>query len=198
MTDDGTEPDAHELATGGGSGPGISTGRRVAIGVLGGFIVAAIVAIAVISLTGDDDDAPLAAGELGPVHELAYTTFDGEAGTLGAFAGQPIVLNFFASWCPPCIAEMPAIERVHQDHADDIAFVGLAVNDRPEDALEIVAETGVTYFVAQDSENLVVELEGRVMPTTVFVSADGRVVHRQLGELTEGQLRELIEEELGG
>ena len=61
---------------------------------------------------------------------------DGGTATLGDYLDRPVVLNFFASWCTPCKAEMPALESVHQQRPD-IAFVGLAVNDTMTRAREI-------------------------------------------------------------
>src|SRR5262245_22012921 len=61
------------------------------------------------------------------------------------YAGRPVVVNFFASTCAPCVEEMPAFEEVNEAAGGEVAFVGVAVNDRVEDALALAEETGVTW-----------------------------------------------------
>ena len=76
-----------------------------------------------------------------------------------------------------------------------VAFLGLAVQDRPEDALRLVADTGVTYEVARDRDGAVLAaVGGFVMPTTAFVAPDGNVLAVHLGELTADELRTTIDE----
>ncbi|MDZ7734431.1 MAG: cytochrome c biogenesis protein CcdA [Acidimicrobiia bacterium] len=74
-----------------------------------------------------------------------FVYFDGEEGRLTDFAGhKQIVVNFFASWCGPCVDEMPEFQEVSQEVGDEVTFLGLAVNDRIEDSRRIVEQTGVT------------------------------------------------------
>ena len=106
-------------------------------------------------------------------------------------------MNFFASTCVPCITEMPAFEQVHQDLGASVAFLGLAVTDRPEDALDLVEQTGITYATAQDKDGSVMTaLGGSFLPTTVLLAADGTIVATHTGQLTAVELRSLISEKL--
>ena len=112
----------------------------------------------------------------------------GGTATIGDHLDRPLVLNFFASWCTPCITEMPALESAHQQRPD-IAFVGLAANDTPTRAREIVAETGVTYVTGLDRDAPIGNALGILgMPTTVFISADGQVRYQHTGALTLDQI----------
>ena len=162
--------------------PALTTGRKVIIGVLAAFIIGAGAFLLVGGGSSGNSDTEVIAGAgadsvvITEAYLREFTTYDDEVMNFEQFAGKPIVLNFFASWCPGCIAEMPAFELVGQELGDDVQFVGLAVNDRTSDAQRIVAETGVTYFTAHDSEDLVVVYKGAVMPSTVFISADGQVL----------------------
>jgi thiol-disulfide isomerase/thioredoxin len=108
-------------------------------------------------------------------------------------------VNFFASTCTPCITEMPALEEVYQDvGGDQVAFLGLAVTDRPEDAQALVAQTGVTYPTAQDpNADVITALGGTVLPTTVLLDADGTIVATHNGALDADELRGLLADELG-
>lgn len=137
-------------------------------------------------------------GAAGPqVPDLSYETFDGGRASLADLAGEPAVVNFWASWCPPCVAEMPDFERVHLDVADEVRFVGINTQDRLPEAQRLVEETGVTYDLGLDPDGELFREFGVVsMPSTFFVTAEGTIAHRHAGLLTEAQLRELIDEHL--
>ncbi|MGK2929885.1 MAG: TlpA family protein disulfide reductase, partial [Acidimicrobiales bacterium] len=120
-------------------------------------------------------------------------------GVLRDLAGaEPLVVNLFASWCPPCIAEMPDFEAVSAALGDEVRFFGLAVTDRPEDASRIVEETGVTYDWSRDIQGDIAAGFGvTTMPSTIFITKDGEVAHIQSGALDQDRLRALIDEHLG-
>jgi len=122
---------------------------------------------------------------------------DGSAGTLVDYRGQPVVLNFFASWCPPCRAELPEFETVSREVAGEVTFLGVNT-DFSEDAwLRMIEETGITFpTVFQPSNELFVATKSPSMPTTLFIDADGAVKHTFAGRLSEDRLRELIVEHL--
>ena len=129
--------------------------------------------------------------------DATFTTFDDETVPFTSLYGTPTVVNFFASTCIPCITEMPAFEQVHQELGDAVAFLGLAVTDRPEDALDLVEQTGISYATAQDKDGSVMNaLGGSFLPTTVLLAADGRIVATHTGQLTATELRALIAEKL--
>ena len=154
-------------------------------------------------LDDGDDDTPTGTIELTPDGEVgldgvAFTTFDGAEVALSTLRGGPTLVNFFASTCVPCVTEMPAFEEVFQEVGDEVAFLGLAVADRPEDALALVERTGVTYPTAQDPDSSVLTaLGGSVLPTTVLLDADGEIVATHNGELGADELRALLADELG-
>lgn len=130
--------------------------------------------------------------------DITFTRSDDSTGTIrGQLDGRPMVVNFFAAWCTPCIKEMPDFEAVSQALADDVDFFGLAI-DRPEDAARIVEETGITYPWALDSLGDIAGAARVVqMPTTMFVAADGTVAEVRAGALDQDELRSRIAEHLG-
>jgi thiol-disulfide isomerase/thioredoxin len=151
----------------------------------------------VIRLTSPDEQAappPDTTERDVPAHAIEY--WDGRPGSLTDFLGEPVVLNFFASWCAPCVDEMPAFEEVHQELGDQVRFVGVNRADRREDAERIIEQTGITYEVVSGPDPLLESLEGLTMPTTVFITADGRVVRLHSGPMDQEQLRNAIDEEL--
>jgi thiol-disulfide isomerase/thioredoxin len=127
--------------------------------------------------------------------DIDMIDFDGEALKLSDLEGTPVILNFWASWCPPCIAEMPDFERVNQAAADRVIFLGINFQDDPQQATKLATETGVTYRLVRDSEGLIFrEFDGLGMPTTVFIDASGSIREVVTGQMSESQLRAKIAE----
>lgn len=177
--------------------------------LLASTLLAAIAATGTYVVLAGGDDDPADPGDIaqieldpetapGDVDTIRFTEFDGTEVTLASLRGKPVVVNFFASTCAPCITEMPDLEAVHQALGDRVTFLGLAVADRKDDAQKLVDRTGVTYRTAQDRDGSILEaLRGTVLPTTVLLDADGNVVATHNGQLDADQLRELLSEKLG-
>src|SRR5687767_84591 len=98
------------------------------------FLVASLVACSSGGGGGRESEGlegPDTEGE--PVPEATFARFDGDEGSLADYEGTPLVVNWFASWCVPCVTEMPAFEEVHQLLGDDVAFLGLNSQDTLEE-----------------------------------------------------------------
>ena len=139
-----------------------------------------------------------AGGDGREVPDVRFHYFDGSEGSLADFAGTPTVINFWASWCAPCVVEMPAFEAVHRELQPQVAFLGLNVGDEPGAARALVERTGVTYPLATDPDSGIFQAFGGIgMPTTVLVDADGIIVTMIGSRLRAQNLRSLIAEHLG-
>lgn len=126
-----------------------------------------------------------------------FTDLDGGEGSVADYAGTPMVVNFFASWCVPCVREMPDFEQVHQDLGDRVAFLGLNMQDSVTRGRELVDETGVTYDIGRDPDgSLLAQFGGVAMPTTALVDADGTIVRIMSGGTTASELRAAIDDDL--
>ncbi len=135
--------------------------------------------------------APAGADVL-PVRDLSILGEEGEVST-ACWLGEPLVVNFWAEWCEPCKEEMPALEAVHQAMGDRVRFVGVDYEDRAEAALAFADEVGVTYELVEDPDGAFFDVvRGRGTPMTMLVTADGEIVFRHAGPLTEQQLTDLI------
>ncbi len=115
------------------------------------------------------------AGFLAP--DFTLKTLDGESIKLSSLRGQVVLINIWASWCPPCRAEMPAIERVYQANKDR-GFVVLAVDSTVQDSLadaQTFAQANHLSFPILLDESGLVTREYRIqsLPTSFFVGADG-------------------------
>lgn len=164
---------------------------------LGLYVIGAVVFLALGG--GRSGSSPLPgtdAASLGPVHLIEYDTLDGGSATLADQAGRPLVINFFASTCAPCREEMPDFETFHQNFGNEIAVVGLAVEGaRP--ARTIIEETGVTFETGLDQRDIMIDLGGFGLPTTVFVDPVGNVVETHTGLLTYEALLAKVQEHFG-
>jgi len=118
------------------------------------------------------------------VHALGFVTLEEQPAAFAGYEGCPLIVNFFASWCVPCVTEMPDFERFWNDHGTQVAVLGLAANDRLEDAIATVADRGVTYPTGLDEGELFIDFGGLGMPTTVFVSPEGQILETHSGLLT--------------
>jgi thiol-disulfide isomerase/thioredoxin len=132
--------------------------------------------------------------------EVTIEYFDGSSQQLSELHGRPVVLNFWASWCPACVSEMPAFGEVHRRFGDQVEFIGINMQEVDLDAAEDLAEqTNVDYRLAHDRDGAIYRLFGGIaMPTTVFISADGAVESVHAGALFEDDLTSIIESELLG
>jgi cytochrome c biogenesis protein CcmG/thiol:disulfide interchange protein DsbE len=171
--------------------------------VVAATVAVLVVAAAVVVLSGGDGGDDFATPD--EVRALPIATLvegsnddDSSLGDLLDDGGRPMVVNLFASWCAPCIEEMPDFEQVHRDLGDEVAITGLAVRNPPEDALGIVERTGVTYPTFADTDDRASNMFDVVnLPTTVFLDADGTVLDVHTGELSESELRAELDERYG-
>lgn len=125
---------------------------------------------------------------------IAMTDFEGESFELADYEGKPLVVNFWASWCPNCVAEMPDFEKVHQATKGEIEFLGINQSDARGAAEDLAHQTGVTYRLAADPQGKIFQAFGAAgMPTTVFIDAEGNVVDVVVGQLSKDTLIEYIE-----
>ena len=126
-------------------------------------------------------------------------TLDGETVTLSDLRGQAVVVNLWATWCPPCRAEMPALQKVYVEYKER-GLVILAVNSTVQDERQaipaFIAEYGLTFPVLLDVNNEAGRLyQLRSLPSTFFIRRDG-IIHEVVigGPMAEALLRTRIEE----
>ncbi|TFZ01545.1 TlpA family protein disulfide reductase [Ramlibacter rhizophilus] len=120
------------------------------------------------------------------------TPQDGEL-RMDAFRGRPLLVNFWATWCPPCVEEMPLLDRFHREHAAaGWQVVGVAVDQAPA-VRQFLGRTPVGFPIALaglDGASLGRDLGNRVggLPFTVLIGPDGRILQRRIGQLSADEL----------
>ena len=105
------------------------------------------------------------------------------------------MINFWTSWCGPCQAELPILQRVYEKYKDDVQFqmVNLTVDDQPDKVKKLVHEKGYTLPILFDVSGEVSEVyQVFSVPTTYFVDKDGYIYKKILGAMTEKQLTEIL------
>jgi thiol-disulfide isomerase/thioredoxin len=133
-----------------------------------------------------------------PAPDFKLTALDGKPLTLAALQGKVIFLNFWATWCGPCRAEVPDLIALQERYKDRLQIIGLNVDD--DDVAEIkkyVDETGINYPVAMTSNDLRIQYGGiPALPTSFVLDTEGRVVQKHVGlwnpAVYEAEIRALL------
>ena len=121
----------------------------------------------------------------------------GTTGSLADYRGRLLVVNFFASYCTPCVTEMPDFEQVHNRLGNDVAFVGVDTLEQEASGGEIIRKTGITYDVLFDKQGQIASsIDLLNMPTTLFVNADGTIAKVHTGRLSQSDLEQIIRDDL--
>lgn len=155
--------------------------RRAAAHALGALALATFAWVAALNALQREPREPLP--------DAPLVRLDGTATTLHAYAGRPLVVNVWATWCPPCRRELPLLARTARERPET-TFVFLASGEDAATVRTHLAATGIALT------NVVVDLDGaasarlgvRGLPTTLFVAPDRRVVARHAGEIGRAQL----------
>ena len=116
--------------------------------------------------------------------------------TLSQYRGRPVILNFWASWCPPCRAEMPAFQRAYEKYGAE-GLVVLAINQTYSDDVEAARafanEMDLTFPLIRDDSGSVSlgVFDVRGLPTTIIIRPDGTIATVQVGQMSDEQIEEI-------
>jgi len=185
---------------------GRNPGQRLSIlrAVSTGFAAGATILMLVLVTMGQFSDAGgFEAGDRAP--EIRLVNLAGERVALSDLEGKGVVLNFWATWCPPCRREMPLLESAWQEHRSrNIVIVGIDVGETADSVKPFVGSMGLTYPIwldpargsgdFDDTNELLTRFGGVGLPTTVFIGADGIVKKIYVGELNRSLLQQWLPE----
>lgn len=143
----------------------------------------------------------LAAGP-GPKAELNLKSMDGQRVRLSDYRGRAVVLNFWATWCVPCTAEIPMLVKAEKDYrSKGVAFIAASVDDRKsrKNVPEFVSKYDVSLSIWLDAnaDDMARLGMGRAVPATAFLDPEGHIAFRVEGQLREEELRERLDWLLG-
>jgi thiol-disulfide isomerase/thioredoxin len=149
-------------------------------------------------VSGDGTVEVIDPAERKPAPDLTGTTLDGGAFNLADLRGRVVVLNVWASWCAPCRAEAPSLQRVSDELANEgVRFVGINTRDTDDNARAFERRFDISYPSVVDRDGALLlrfkeTLPPQAIPTTLVIDRGGRMAARALTPLTEERLRELV------
>jgi thiol-disulfide isomerase/thioredoxin len=117
-----------------------------------------------------------------PAPDFKLTALDGKPITVAALQGKVVLLNFWATWCGPCRAEIPDLVALQERYKGRLQIIGLNVDDEEADIKHYVQETGINYPVAMTSNDVRIQFGGiPALPTSFVLDTEGRVVQKHVG-----------------
>lgn len=139
---------------------------------------------------GASDFARVEVGEAAPA--FAVPTLDGSVFELGEMAGQPVWINVWASWCPPCRAEMPDVDQIRQAEAENgLVFLAMNFDEPLQDITNYLRNTGYDFQIGIDPiGEFMQKYNVQGLPMHVFIDADGRVETIRVGGMTRVEMEE--------
>ena len=158
--------------------------RHKVITAITALFVVAIIAVSVATSGSPRPNYPAAAG-----FSLPVLGDSGKQLSLSQYQGKPVIVNFFASWCPPCQTETPLLASWYTQQHGKVALVGLDENDTTANAQKFLTAKGVSYPVGFDPKTIAAGAYGVVaLPQTFFLNAQHRIVEHLYGAVTKAQL----------
>ncbi|MBI4302695.1 MAG: TlpA family protein disulfide reductase [Chloroflexi bacterium] len=153
------------------------------------LIMLALVAIMAAGCNASSSEKKTAPQVASLAPDFALSTFSGEKVTLSDLRGRVVLVNFWASWCPACREETPALEaswRVYKDKG--VVFLGVDLQEDRETVAKYAEEFGITFSLPLDSDGKVSErylIGTRGLPTTYFIDGEGVIRYVKVGPMTQ-------------
>lgn len=128
-----------------------------------------------------------------------FTVYDGEGDPVSLYEsfGRPLVVNFWATWCPPCKSEMPHFEALYKEYGDRVEFMMIDLTDGTRDTEEsvkqFISDNGYSFPVYLDSDmDAAMAYSIQSIPTTIFFDGEGNIVEYKVGAISESQLEGML------
>jgi cytochrome c biogenesis protein CcmG, thiol:disulfide interchange protein DsbE len=175
--------------------------HKIASSLVALCVAASLVAVAVVASgsAGSAGSAGTAPTQAAPAFSLPVLGHSGQQVALSDYAGRPLIVNFFASWCEPCQQETPLLARFYRTEHAKVAIVGLDENDVVGSAVSFTRKEGVGYPVGFDPEVIAASAYGVAgLPQTFFLNAKHRIVDRVFGAVTLADINRGIALATGG
>ncbi|MGL4982901.1 MAG: TlpA family protein disulfide reductase [Treponemataceae bacterium] len=133
----------------------------------------------------------LKVGNLAP--DFMLTTLEAKDVKLSDYRGKPVFLNFWATWCPPCVKEMPAMEKIHQNYSQNITVLAVNVGEQIKPVRDFINKNKLTFSILLDRQSSIARVYSvQAIPTTFILDDKGVIVAVRRGTLTEKEMQELV------
>jgi len=165
---------------------------RHRVALVAGIVGVALVALLALFLSAGSTADPLAndtnqiVGR--PAPRIETIDSEGRPFDLGDYRGRWVLLNFFATWCTPCIKEHPELVAFAEANADNASVVSVAYNDTPEAVSEFFDKYGGDWAVLDDKGDMTLDYAVIGLPESYLVNPSGRVVHKFVGGITRSDV----------
>ncbi len=139
------------------------------------------------STTNDEQEATVGVnvGELAP--DFTLVDLEGNQISLSDFRGETVFVNFWATWCPPCRAEMPEMEAIYQEYTDKgVAVIGVDIQESKREVLQYVQQGGYSWtFVLDTTGEVTADYKVQAIPTSFFIDREGIIQAVSIGAMTK-------------
>lgn len=153
------------------------------------LVAAAILAIGVFHFRGHAADLVAQ-----PAPTWTLPNLEGKSVSSAEFAGKVVVVDFWATWCPPCRAEIPGYVALQKKYADKVVFVGISLDQEgPGVVRDFVKANGINYRIVMGDEK-VAEAFGGIsgIPATFIIGKDGKIAFSKVGAMPEAKFEEAL------
>ena len=154
------------------------------------------------ALAADDTASKTAGTENNSAPDFTVLSKDGKTVSFSGFSGKPVVINFWATWCPPCCSELGTFDKYAKKYKDDVVFMMINLTDGARDSVESVSEfvsdAGYTFPLYFDTTQEAAGAYGvYYIPESVFIDRNGNITDTYTGALDEYTLESSIEKIIG-
>ena len=141
--------------------------------------------------TNEVDGVPIGISVGRRAPDFSGTTVDGETVNLRDFRGRTVLVNVFASWCGPCIAETPHLVEASEAYPEDFVVLGVNLQESSDAVLAYLADFGIAYPLVMDPNSEITSVYQPIgLPTSWFIDSDGIVTYVHVGPMTYAQIHE--------
>ncbi len=138
-------------------------------------------------------------GNLAPDFQLP--NLDSGALSLNELRGKPVILNFWATWCRPCVTEMPYLQEIHEEYSDEgLMLLAIDIDENPSQVEEFLQNNNLSLPVLLDIGGVVAQKYGiQYIPTTYFIDGDGVIQEKRIGAfINAAQIEEQLSKIMPG
>ncbi len=154
-----------------------------------------ILAVALTTCAAPDSGGPVGVNQGNQARDFALESLAGAEVSLADHAGKVVLVNFWATWCPPCMAEIPELQEAYETYQDEeLVVLGINVEEPREIVEPFVQSMGMTYPVLLDENGQVMEMYRALgLPMSLIVDRQGVIQVRHVGYLSAEQLERYLE-----
>lgn len=152
------------------------------------LIILSLILTACASPSSDADttaqNEPQPTQEPFPAWDFTMQSLGGETYTLSDLRGQWVMLNFWATWCGPCVDEMPALQQIARENSEDVLLLGINFHESADDVQTFVEQNRLTFpMLINPTDGMIADYSVQGLPQTVLIDPEGRLVWRKFGPI---------------